>query len=250
MDLRQETLPRFAHKTQSHSKSTGDNTHILWDPLDPDALWIGNSSGQIFLFDIRSANQSLYVHSPPSHLPHPLITFMGFTPDANRLVTCHGVDTKPRVLKYARDSANRGILAHTNIEFRSPRPDYVGWDAFLRGVAPLPTVTITALLTNQEIYLPNTGIDPRDHKVYVFDLFTGQPIFKTLEKTDGRSRTFAVISSYGQTCRGDEIDAAIIYGGTGSLQVQKAIQTTRSRREACPDSVYSQSLWSDSSDSD
>ena len=65
-------------------------TRVLWDKSDSEALFAGDSSGCIHVYDIRSTRAAIEILSPDNHI-FQTVTCLQHTPDGMCLITSHGM---------------------------------------------------------------------------------------------------------------------------------------------------------------
>lgn len=89
-------------------------TRVLWDKSDSDALFAGDSSGCLHLYDVRATRNAIQVLSPDNHI-FQTITCLQLTPGGMSLVTSHGVHNYFTLWKFQSKK-----LVNSNVHFEMP----------------------------------------------------------------------------------------------------------------------------------
>lgn len=89
-------------------------TRVLWDKTDCEALFAGDSSGCIHVYDIRSTRKAIQILSPDNHL-FLAITCLQSTPYGMSLITSHGVHNF-----FTRWNFQSKSLVNSNVHFEMP----------------------------------------------------------------------------------------------------------------------------------
>lgn len=209
-------FPCNVNSNKMAKQPRGDIEHMFWDPVEQDKLWMGDTNGQVYQFDVRNNSQPYYELDAPHLFQRPLLYF-GFTPDNRRLVTCHGFGSKVTVWKYGREryDEKRGELVDTKVRFNNHcRLAESGITRQMHAQA----TNVNLFLTNDKIFLPNLQWHSGPH-VFVYNSRTGEMETDVVETPTARFTRPYTIIGYKRTCYGDEPNATLLQGGVHSLYV-------------------------------
>lgn len=136
-------------------------TRVKWDPNDSEAIYVGDSSGYIHVFDIRSPRKAVTSISHNSSVGQPVVE-LTFTPDTMTLVSIHGLWNNINTWRL-KDRK----LKHLNVHFDMPC-------SRKRRTSKIPVsglIRCEAFINNDYIYTP---VPEGSGDVYVNDINSGK----------------------------------------------------------------------------